>query len=122
MNVSKNKRVDAFLTDLQYSSVEIFERVLSIRKLFFIANKNLTENIKYGGLVFFKSDTLIAGIFVYKKHLSIEFGEGASFADPHGVLEGSGKNRRHIKIHQGDDIVAKKCRHFINLAVKGSAN
>lgn len=77
----------------------------------------------YGGTVFelepgnFKSQ--IGGVFVYKGHLSLEFSEGASFDDIWGVLEGSGKHRRHIKLRAFTDIDAKHCHHFMDAAIAG---
>lgn len=90
--------------------------LVSIRELFLEANSDLVEDIKYGGLVFNMSNTLIGGIFAYKKHLSIEFSDGANFDDPYGLLEGVGKHRRHLKIYRHDDIDEKKSSYYINQA------
>jgi hypothetical protein len=38
--------------------------------------------------------------------------------DPHKVLEGAGKVRRHIKLHSLNDIVAKDCLTFLKQALK----
>lgn len=122
MNISTNKKVEAFLNDIQFSSAHFYEMVLAIRKLFFSASRDLSEDIKYGGLVFIKSDALIGGVFAYKKHISIEFGEGAGFTDPDCLLEGGGKHRRHLKIYSIDDIGKKKCRYYIDQAIKGREN
>ena len=32
-----------------------------------------------------------------KKHISVEFDRGSGMQDPNNFLEGSGKNRRHLK-------------------------
>ena len=117
MNISTKNRVNVFLADVQFVSTEKFETLVSIRELFLRANSDLVEDIKYGGLIFSMSNTLIAGIFVYKKHLSIEFSHGADFDDPYGSLEGSGQHRRHIKIVRNDDIVEKKSRYYIDQAI-----
>jgi len=56
-----------------------------IRRLFNKASQALSEDIKYGGLVFMKSGSLIGGIFPYKNHISIEFSNGSSFSDSQGT-------------------------------------
>ena len=73
MNISNSDKVNDFLTDLQSVSPDQFDILLSIRELFFDSNNDLVEGIKYGGLVFNVSSRLVAGIYAYKKHLSIEF-------------------------------------------------
>ena len=118
MNISSSDRVNDYFSDIQLISPDKFESLITIRKLFFNANRNLVEEIKYGGLVFNLSDALIGGIFTYKKHLSIEFSNGAEFTDIDSVLEGGGGKRRHIKIFTSDDIIQKNCEYYINQACR----
>jgi len=117
MNISSNDKVNHFLADIQFLSVAQFDTVMAIRALFLKANAHLVEDVKYGGLVFNMSDTLIGGIYTYRKHLSIEFSYGFSFTDVNGVLEGSGKKRRHIKIVNDADISGKNVMYFVTQAV-----
>ncbi|HEB93238.1 MAG TPA: DUF1801 domain-containing protein [Gammaproteobacteria bacterium] len=117
MNFSNNDKVDSFLNDIQYQSPEMFEILISIRTIFHNTNSGLVEDIKYGGLVFILSNTLIGGIFVYAKHISIEFSFGAEFPDPDKVLEGKGKKRRHIKIYIIEDVEKKNVEDFVGIAV-----
>ena len=71
----------------------------------------------YGGLVFERelgaAKTCVCGIYAYSEHISIEFTHGAALADPMGVLEGSGKLRRHIKLRSRGDILAKDVEGYI---------
>ncbi len=53
-----------------------------------------SQEIKYGGLVFNLSNTLMGGIFAYSEHISIKFSFGVELADPDSILEGKGKTRR----------------------------
>ena len=82
MKVTDKDRVNKFMDDLQSVSPNKFKIIKPIRKLFLDANKELTEDIKYGGLVFNLSNVLIGGIFPYKEHISIEYSNGADFPDP----------------------------------------
>src|SRR6266849_9175940 len=53
------------------------------------------------------SDRLSDGIFhiaVYSNHVNLGFNEGATLADPKGILQGSGNRIRHIKIKTPEDI------------------
>lgn len=72
---------------------------------------------KYGGHVMCtdpNSDkTFVGGIFTYKDHVSLEFSNGASLNDPNAILEGKGKNRRHLKLQSASDIAAKDAQSFL---------
>ena len=119
MNISTSAKVHDFLSDIQSISPEQFDMIISIRDIFFGANKKLVESVKYGGLEFNVSNALIGGIYTYKKHISIEFSNGSGFIDTDSILEGSGKKRRHIKIYTDDDIVQKNVTYFVSQAMKG---
>ncbi len=116
MELSNNDKVNDFLADIQLISSDKFDMMISIRELFFSANKDLVEDIKYGGLVFNLSNSLLGGIFPYKKHISIEFSNGSDFIDIDSILDGGGKKRRHLKIFTADDIAQKNSEYFINQA------
>lgn len=111
--VQSKGSVETHLRDLREHSFEFHDIVLRVRSLFLEACPGLTEAVKYGGIVFLKNGGLIGGIFVYKEHVSVEFSHGASFHDPDAILEGKGKYRRHIKLHDLDDIEARDLAGFI---------
>lgn len=113
MDVSAQLRISKFINDVQSVAPEQAEIIELIRELFNKASQVLSEEIKYGGLVFLKSGSLIGGIFPYKNHISIEFSNGADFSDPQKLLEGKGKRRRHLKIHTRQDIDLKNAILFI---------
>ncbi len=116
MNNNQGK-VAEFLTDIQTISVEQFEIFKAVQAFFLNSDSMLEQDIKYGGLAFFQEGKLIGGIYAYKKHISIEFSYGAQFNDPYSALEGSGKHRRHIKLHSFDDIVNKHVDVYIESAI-----
>lgn len=117
MRSSNNQKINDFLLDLQSLSPNQFEIIVLIRELFFADNAHLTEEIKYGGLLFSWQDKSVGGIFAYKEHISIEFSNGAEFTDENGLLEGGGKKRRHLKIRLLEDINASNCAYYIQQAV-----
>ncbi len=117
MNKSIDQDIEKYLEDIHLISEKFYEALIEVRQIFFEECNILTEAIKYGGIVFFKDNELIAGIFAYKKHLSIEFGNGAQLADPESILEGKGKFRRHIKLKSVKDISKKNVREFVGESI-----
>lgn len=117
MHFSDNEKVNQFLTDIWELSNKKFEILLAIRALFLEASSELSEGVKYGGLVFEHDKKLLGGVFVYKNHISIEFSQGATLDDPHLVLEGNGKLRRHIKLQELADVKGKHCAFYIDQAI-----
>jgi hypothetical protein len=49
-------------------------------------------------------DAAFAYVAAYSKHAAIGFFQGASLPDPAGLLEGSGKRMRHIKLRWGKPV------------------
>lgn len=105
--------ISNFMMDIQSLSAERYEIAVQIRDLYFNYDPNISEVIKYGGLVFFKGNELMGGIFFYKEHISIEFSQGSALSDPNCVLEGKGKLRRHIKIRSQEEILTKNVKSYI---------
>ncbi|MDA9128981.1 DUF1801 domain-containing protein [Candidatus Gracilibacteria bacterium] len=114
---SKNTEVQKFLDDLESENSNQYEILQKCRELIYDTDKNVTEEIKYGGVYFSQDSKAFGGIFPYSQHLSFEFSKGASFNDPEKVLEGRGKNRRHIKLENISDIENKSLEKFIEQAL-----
>lgn len=66
------------------------------------ADSNISVNIGYGFTE--KAWDCYCAIIVYSKHINISLPSGAGLADPEGILHGTGKRVRHIKIQVFDDI------------------
>lgn len=63
------------------------------------------------------------GIFhiaVYTKGVNLGFNQGATLADPAGILEGAGKQIRHIKIRSPEDVTRPAVRAYIKRARKAA--
>ena len=73
--------------------------------------------LKYGGHVMCplagNDKSFVGGIFAYKDHVSLEFSQGAQLDDPKGLLEGKGKQRRHLKFTSIEEIQSKEARAFL---------
>lgn len=67
------------------------------------------------------SDRLSDGIFhiaVYSKGVNLGFNDGATLADPKGILEGTGNRIRHIKMRKPADVRRPEVRAYIRRARK----
>lgn len=52
----------------------------------------------------------------FKNHVNVGFFYGALLEDPAGLLEGSGKRMRHVKLQPGADLDAASLRNLIDAA------
>ncbi len=67
------------------------------------------------------TERLSDGIFhiaVYAKGVNLGFNQGATLADPDEILEGAGKQIRHIKIRQPSDLTRPEIRTYVRRARK----
>jgi len=67
------------------------------------------------------SPRLSDGIFhvaVYSKHVNLGFNDGATLADPKGILQGNGNRIRHLTIKTADDLKRPELRSYIRRARK----
>ena len=61
-------------------------------------------------------DAPFAYVNTFKSHVNVGFFYGATLKDPAGMLEGSGKRMRHVKLKPGSDIAAAGLRDLIQAA------
>lgn len=61
---------------------------------------------------------LICAIAPYKSYLNLIFSQGAQLPDPGGLLAGTGKRARHVKIAAPEDIQAPGLRALIQTALE----
>jgi hypothetical protein len=60
-----------------------------------------------------KADGVFCWFQVAKAHVSLGFPMGTSLADPEGLLEGSGKNMRHVKLRTPADLERAGLRELV---------
>ncbi|MBP6189626.1 MAG: DUF1801 domain-containing protein [Azonexus sp.] len=113
-------RISKLLDDIRLLDSERFEFVQALREIILGLDSSISEEVKYGGLLF-SAEEPFCGVFSYAKHVSLEFGAGASLPDKFNLLEGEGKFRRHIKLSSAQDISGKLVREYLVLALKASA-
>ena len=52
----------------------------------------------------------------FKSHVNVGFFRGAALKDPAGLLEGSGKRMRHVKLKAGTELSAAALRELVDAA------
>jgi len=116
MQINTNDRIENFIQDVLFIEEKRGDNLVSLRKLILKIMADAQEEIKYGGLVFNIDAELICGIFIRKKHISLEFSFGMMMSDPGNYLEGKGKYRRHLKIFDKKDLKNKKVEFYVTQA------
>ncbi len=85
---------------------QVIERMLD--ELIRLAAPTAKSLPKYGGVLYTtkpaESEGQFCGIFVYKNHVQLSFGNGTKLKDPAGVLLGAGKYRRHVNFQSPDEV------------------
>lgn len=62
------------------------------------------------------NDAAFAYVNAFKAHVNVGFFRGAEIADPEGLLEGTGRFMRHVKLKPGSDVDASALKRLINTA------
>ena len=62
------------------------------------------------------NDAAFAYVNAFKAHVNVGFFRGAELADPEGLLEGTGRFMRHVKLSPAEDIDERSLRALIRTA------
>ncbi|KRD40920.1 hypothetical protein ASE52_24380 [Acidovorax sp. Root275] len=108
-------RVHQLLLDIKQHHPEQHGLLQGARALVLGLGRDVREEVKYGGILF-SAPQPFCGLFAYTQHVSLEFGDGAQLPDAFKVLEGAGKQRRHLKLRTVEDLTAKQVSHYLGLA------
>jgi hypothetical protein len=111
------RTVESLLDDFRLLGGEQLAIVEAVRAQVRKQLPAVTEEVKYGGILFASDGVVFGGVFAYRAHVSVEFGHGAAIDDPFGHLEGAGKGRRHLKLRRTDDIRATRLAAYLPLAL-----
>jgi len=95
---------------------ELIPAVEQIREIILKCSKELREEIKWGSPTYYINKH-ICSIHVHKEHINLQFFNGANLKSS-DLLEGTGKNMRHLKIASPKDIVKSKIRMLVKEAME----
>jgi hypothetical protein len=62
------------------------------------------------------NDAAFAYVNAFKAHVNVGFFRGAEIADPEGLLEGTGRFMRHVKLKPKSDVDASALKRLIDTA------
>ena len=62
------------------------------------------------------ADAAFAYVDAFKAHVNVGFFRGAELADPAGLLEGTGKYMRHVKLRPENDVEVEALTNLIEVA------
>ena len=62
------------------------------------------------------ADAAFGYVNAFKAHVNVGFFRGAEISDPEGLLEGTGKFMRHVKLRPGCNVTATSLRKLIHTA------
>jgi len=117
MKPNKNEKVDEFIEALPENIQEI---TTCLRNLIFETSANFIEEIKWSKPSY-GIDRNICYLQPSKNHVNLGFYIGASLADKDNLLEGTGKQMRHIRIKKVDEIRPEKIKALIQSAIEFKA-
>ncbi|MCZ6776051.1 MAG: DUF1801 domain-containing protein [Ignavibacteria bacterium] len=100
---TSKEKVDAYIARLSPPHKRLVE---SLRKIVVRVSPKLEEKYKWRMPCYFRKG-LVCYISAGKRHVTFGFYRGARLKDPKGLLEGIGKELRHVKIRRKRDISSK---------------
>ena len=77
---------------------------------------DVRELIHDGCPVAFVADAPFGYVNTFKDHVNVGFFNGAALEDPAGLLEGSGKRMRHVKLKPGRELNVAALSNLIDAA------
>jgi hypothetical protein len=85
----------------------------AVRALVRKAAPRSRENISPWGIPIFESSGPVCYLMIGKSHITFGFPRGASLPDSAQLLEGTGKNLRHVKLRELSDVHDANLRQLI---------
>ena len=112
---NKSQKVDDFIEGIPEKNIKEITNFL--RKLLFQTSEHFVEDIKWG-MPSYNQGGNVCYLQPSKKHVNLGFYNGAKLKDENNLLEGSGKQMRHIRIKKIDDIDPEKVIGLIQEAIE----
>src|SRR5260370_19524211 len=89
-----------------------------LRKLMKKTVKGTKESVNSWKIPTYESNGPMCFLMVGKYHVTFGFLRGTSLPDPAGLLEGTGKNVRHVKLRTAKDVKEPALRRLIEAAAR----
>ena len=95
----------------------LHEVVAMVRQLMRECAPDATEKVSYG-MPMWVAKWPLAWITPNKSYITLGFRAGVYFDDPYGLLKGTGKHARNVKLKTVADANTEALRHYIRQAVE----
>lgn len=97
----------------------VAELLEALRQLVKATLPEAKEGMKWGAPVFFDArGEPIIYLYGGRDHANLGFVQGAELKDPEGILEGTGKSGRHVKVFPGEPIPGDVLKALIRQSAK----
>ena len=119
MSKELQKAVHALLIDKSSEAEALFEKA---RSLILAVRPGCHQEVEtsWGGYLLFKqvkeAGSAVCFLSAHSKHVSLGFAEGTLLADPDGLLQGSGKRQRHVKLRKLADVDLPALKDLVTAA------
>ena len=98
----KNDTIDDYISRCSPDVASLLEE---LRRFIHATLPGTTEGMQYGAPVFLNAHGVpVIYLFGSKKHANFGFLKSTELSDPDGILKGSGKPSKHIRVHPGKPI------------------
>jgi hypothetical protein len=107
--------VDEYVGNLSGWKKEVAEK---LRKVIRASSRELTEEVKWGWPCYTAGGKNICGFMDMRETVNFVLYLGAELTDPDGLIEGTGKSMRHVKLRASKDIDRSKFQKFIRQSLR----
>jgi hypothetical protein len=97
---------------------ELHKVVRGLRKFVKGTVPGVRETVNAWGIPTFEAKYPFCFYMVGKNHVTFGFHYGTSLKDPEGLLEGTGKNIRHVKLRNFEDLKQEGLRELVQAAAR----
>jgi hypothetical protein len=121
VNTRKPRFVDVlrqYLKDVPAGSQSL---VRELDALVRAADPRLVASLKWGNLTYHRTKNVCA-IVTHSRHVNLQLWAGGAIADPTGLLEGSGRQMRHVMLTPGVPFNRKAVTALVKAASKRDAD
>ncbi len=109
----KSKEVSALLEEIDPPQREVAH---ALREVILETGFGLQEKVRYG-VPWYRGKNYVLAIAAHSNHTNLEFYRGSSLRDPARVLEGTGKNMRHVKVRTVADAKHPRLQALLREAI-----
>ncbi len=107
--------IDEYVESLMDWKKDVAEE---LREVISTASRELTEEVKWGWPCYTAGGKCICGFMAMKETVNFVLYQGANLNDPSGLIEGTGKSMRHVKLRSLRDIRQPAFAKFIKESLR----